>query len=799
MRRNVVAAVLAMFSFNTLAHAQQAAAPPVSAEAASETTGRLPVKRVVLYKNGVGYFEHSTRVRGTQDLNIDFTSAQLNDALKSLTVVDLGDGRITGVRFNSVAPLSERLKSLPLPLSAKASRDDLLKALRGTRVEVRTGATGATGKVLGLDVVKKSVDKSEQVVEETVLTLVTDAGEVRSFNLGPETTVRIADRELADDVNRYLNLIGSSKAVDLRRLTISAAGTGEREIFVSYISEVPVWKSTYRILLDSKHGEKPLVQGWAVVDNTIGEDWKDVQLSLVAGAPQSFVQNISQPMYVRRPEVPLPASAMLTPQTHESAMNAPPPPPPPPAAAEGYGVTVGGRLASGAAGGIGGGRFGMGGGGNAALAGTVNDPTGAVIPGAQVSMRNNRTGAMQSTTTDSNGNYRLNNLSAGDATLVIAMPGFQSKTINNLRLYSGREKEMNSSLEIGTVTETVMVSAAPVSEAAERELAETEAKAVGDFFEYDLKGRVTIGKNQSALVPILQARIDTEKVTLWNEDSNEPLRALWLNNSSGVEFDSGSFNILEDGTFAGEGMLDVLRPGEKRLISYAADPAVRVRVRETPAEEPFSRIQIIKGTMVMTKEERVTKTYAISNSDAAAREVIIEHPVRPEWKLADGTKPEETTASLYRFRVKVEPKQGGQLAVEEYRPLATQVELSDVSDDQIHLLTEQKRMTPALQQAIKRVLDQKGVIDALDAQIRSRQQEDKSIAADQGRIRENMKALKGTPEEKALLQRYTGQLNEQEDRLAVLRSQAADLTLKRQQAADQLDKILVEISLDESF
>jgi hypothetical protein len=102
------------------------------------------VKRVVLYKNGVGYFEHSTHVRGTQDLDIDFTSAQLNDALRSLTVVDWGDGRITGVRFNSVAPLAERLKSLSLPLGAKASRNDLLKALRGTRVEVRNGASGSS-------------------------------------------------------------------------------------------------------------------------------------------------------------------------------------------------------------------------------------------------------------------------------------------------------------------------------------------------------------------------------------------------------------------------------------------------------------------------------------------------------------------------------------------------------------------------------------------------------------------------------------------------------------------------------
>ena len=127
------------------------------------------------------------------------------------------------------------------------------------------------------------------------------------------------------------------------------------------------------------------------------------------------------------------------------------------------------------------------------------------------------------------------------------------------------------------------------------------------------------------------------------------------------------------------------------------------------------------------------------------------------------------------------------------------MELSDVSDDEVTLLTEQKRMTPELKQAIKRVLDQKGVIDALDKQIRIRQQEEKSIAGDQGRIRENMKALKGSLEEKALLQRYTHQLDEQEDRLAALRSQMADLTAKRQQAADQFDKILAEISLDESF
>src|SRR5207302_5152123 len=147
--------------------------------------------------------------------------------------------------------------------------------------------------------------------------------------------------------------------------------------FVSYISEVPVWKSTYRILLPDKPGEKPLVQGWAIVDNTIGEDWKDVRLSLVAGAPQSFIQQISQPYYVHRPVVALPQSVTLTPQTHEAAMMVPPPPPP----VNGRELVTPGSgrgLGPGEAGGVGGGTHSVS--GATGVEGTVKDPSGAAIP-----------------------------------------------------------------------------------------------------------------------------------------------------------------------------------------------------------------------------------------------------------------------------------------------------------------------------------------------------------------------------------------------------------------------------------
>src|SRR5712692_927830 len=130
-----------------------------SPEAASEArqdanpaAAKLPVRRVVLYKNGVGYFEHLGRVRGSQDVHVDFTSAQLNDVLKSLTVLDLSGGRITGVDYNSEAPLARRLATLRLALGEKPTTAEFLGALRGARIEVHSGNSSAiAGKLLSVE------------------------------------------------------------------------------------------------------------------------------------------------------------------------------------------------------------------------------------------------------------------------------------------------------------------------------------------------------------------------------------------------------------------------------------------------------------------------------------------------------------------------------------------------------------------------------------------------------------------------------------------------------------------------
>jgi hypothetical protein len=780
-----------------------------------EATGSasLPVKKVVLYKNGVGYFEHTGRVHGNQELGIEFTTAQLNDVLKSLTVVDLNGGKINGVRYNSVAPLSERLKSLQIPLSEDVTSAAFLIALRGTRVEVRNGAASTLGKVFSVETVKRETSKGG-TLDVTQLAIVTDAGELRLFELGPGVTVRAADSEIREDVSRYLSLVGSTRSKDVRRMTISATGSGDRNLFVSYISEVPVWKSTYRIVVPRAPGT-PFLQGWAIIDNTVGEDWKDVQLSMVSGAPQSFIQNISQPYYTRRPVVPLPQSVMLTPQAHEASME------------EGIGSGAGGGVGSGGGivGGVPGGVGGGTGGGvfragmaskpvspNAAmLSGTVVDPSGAVVPNADVVLRNTATGAVESARTDNNGSYSFSGVEAGPYSLSISSQGFKTTQFSQINLRPGFNSNINATLSLGSVSEAIEVSAGAntsqnsmVMAALRGASAAAEGSALGELFQYSLKEKITVLKNQSALVPIVQSPIDAEKVTLvtTNEDGEvdgTPLRALWMTNSSGLTLDGGTFNILEEDSFAGEGIMDVLHPGERRLLSYAADTAVHVTTESEPLEKTVKRVTIVKGVMKVTREERDTATYTIHNADSTPRQVILEHPIREEWKLAEGTKPEESGSTHYRFRVAVAPGKTEKFVVKESRPAETSIYVSTITDTQVAAFVEEKTIKPPVEEALRRVIAKKNEISEVEQEMRLRQTEMEAIDKDQARLRENMKALKGSPEEKALLQRYTRQLDGQEDRLAVLKKENADLQTKRAALQAQLNGMVQEIAVDETL
>jgi len=782
----------------------------------ASSAGKLPVRRVVLYKNGVGYFEHLGRVRGSQDVHIDFTSAQLNDVLKSLTVLDLSGGRITGVDYNSEAPLARRLGTLRLALSERPSVSEFLGALRGARLEVRA-STGpvVTGKLLSVE--RKTRNSANWTSETDEISLISDTGEVRTVDLNPSTSVRIVDRDLQIEVGKYLGLIASAREQDIRRMTVSTAGAGERNLYVSYISEVPIWKTTYRIVLPSKAEKKPLLQGWAIVDNTVGEDWNDVELSLVAGAPHSFIQQLSEPYYGRRPVVPLPESVELSPQTHGAAMT----------------------------------------GGNGTLVGTVTDPTGAVVSGATVRLLNENNTPVAQNVSDSAGHYIFSGLPVEqNYRLEIESPGFNKTVMSAVNVGPG-ENSLNSTLRLGSTAETVEVSAATstlntdtsetasagsagkmavarrshvgvgpgvgsgagggvavngrnfstlaslsrgvINDSLSAMNAAASGQGLGDLFEYKLKDKVTLKKNQSALVPIAQAEIEAEKVSLWSgmNGSGRPLRGLWLKNTSSLTLDGGSFSVLENEVFAGEGLTDPIKPGERRIVSYATDLGLLVEAGGNSEAQRFQRVKISKGVMTQTSELHERTVYTVKNQDAAARTLIVEHPARSEWKLLPGTRePEERAPGIYRFRIDAPAGATASLPVEESRTLETVYQLSNLDDGQVALFLRQRTITSDVAQALQKITAQKAIVSKLEDEMENRQKDIDRIVDDQGRLRENMKALRGSAEEKALLQRYTKQLDEQETQLESLRKKIEDTEARRDKANEELQEMINGLQIE---
>ncbi|MEI6668158.1 MAG: hypothetical protein WCP29_08375 [Acidobacteriota bacterium] len=681
-------------------------AGPAQTGAPDTTTARLPIKRVVLYKNGVGFFEHLGRVRGTEQVAIDFTSSQLNDVLMSLTTVDLGNGKVTGISFNTDDPANRKLGALSLPLGEDTTLLAVLSALRGARVEVQSATGAVIGRILSVERRTRS-EGDKTSVDARELALVTDGGDIKTFDVTSRLSVRVLEADLRGDLRRYLDIVSSTRQKDLRRMSIATSGAGERQLYVSYISEVPIWKSTYRLVLPSKAGDKPLLQGWAVVDNTIGEDWTNVELSLVAGSPQSFIQPISQPLYGRRPVIPIASAAQLSPQTHDAGlepdqrtaaapMMAPPSPPPPP------------------------------------------------------SPRAMRAGGV-----------------------------------------GGAPAEMAAKSSADSAMDVLYANAGEVGDG-------VRGRDLGDLFEYKLKELVTIRKNQSALVPIVSAPIDAERVSVWSASTPQrPRSAVWLTNTTPFTLDGGSFSVLEAATFTGEGLVEAIKPGEKRLLSYAADLALLVDAKQdSVGPERVSSVRIARGVMIFQREYRDKRTYAVRNEDAKARMLVIEHPNRSGWKLVSAVKPDETAPSVYRFRVPVAAKSSATLLVEEVRPVESSYQVSSVTHDQIAVFVSQRTLTPEIEQALRAVIAKKGEIASVTTDVNARNDETTQVFKDQERLRENLKALKGSAEEKNLVTRYTRQLDEQETRLDAIKREIADLEAKRRKLQGELDAMVQALSFD---
>lgn len=261
------------------------------------------VKRVVLYKHGMGYLERQGKVTDNVTLSMFFRSEQMKDLLTSFFTIDLGGGKITSVQYETEEPLSKRLQDILITVPEQAALSQFLVQLKGASISAKVSNETIDGRVLGVEPINEVV--GGQVVKSGYrLVLLTDSGSVRSFDLMAMSEFTLIDKTLQRDLRRLLDVSLDSKYTNRKKLTLTAEGKGERELRLGYLIEMPVWKCSYRVIFDEK--ESALIQGWALAENATEEDWDDVSLSFVAGNPLSYAMDMYSPYYVSRPNVPIP-------------------------------------------------------------------------------------------------------------------------------------------------------------------------------------------------------------------------------------------------------------------------------------------------------------------------------------------------------------------------------------------------------------------------------------------------------------------------------------------------------------
>jgi len=644
--------------------------------ALSAVAAELPVRQVVLYKHGVGYFERAGQLAAGESVRLDFKASDMDDVLKSLTIEEKG-GKISGLRYDSSEPLAHKLADFPFQLGAAQPLSAVLDQLKGAGIELKFANETVTGAI----VAARLVAADEKHPEREQITLLMDGGDLRNFDLGAASGVRLVDPRLQAQFKDYLAALTDARSKEKRSVYIDSTGGKAREIAASYMIPTPVWKSSYRLILGDA-GE-PTLEGWAIVDNTTGEDWNNVDLSLVSGRPVSFISRLYEPRYVTRPTAELPedrASAPVvyegTVETEADTITAPAPPP---------------------------------------------APAQAPPPAAKA---------------------------------MVSSAGANLRSIEQFA-------RLRKAPAVSTIT-------APAA-----------AGELGELFEYRISTPVTIRRNESAMLPFLQQKVDARKLLIYSDQSStHPMNAAEIANSTGKTLDGGPITVYDAGAYAGEALMETVKTGDKRLISYAVDLGTRITTLFDTKAEVIREIHARQGILTTRSASVEIKTYTIRNVDQKPKTLIIEHPARPEYTLLD-RKPLEKTANAYRFEVKLAPGATEKFPVTEERVYDNSFAITDLTPDVLFTYVRNKNLSDAARKQLEQIANQKQQIAAAAREIERIDRQINDVVRDQERLRQNIMSLNQVSGQQQQVQTYAKQLAGQETQLATLRDRRAELDTKR--------------------
>jgi len=321
------------------------------------------------------------------------------------------------------------------------------------------------------------------------------------------------------------------------------------------------------------------------------------------------------------------------------------------------------------------------------------------------------------------------------------------------------------------------------------------AGAVGELFQYAIDQPVTVARQKSAMLPIVNASVQAEKLSIYNESVRRkfPLNGLRLTNTTGLHLMQGPITVFDGSTYAGDARIEDLQPKEERLISYALDLKMEVEPSQQGGTNEITSINIRKGVIAIRHRLLQTKVYTIRNKAAEKRTVLLEHPFRSDWKLLEPPKPIERTPSVYRFRVVVEPGKTEKLAVNEEQLTSESIGVINADLNMLLLYSRQRAISPKVKEALEKIVAMRNALSDLERRSGQLNQQINDITQEQSRIRENMKVLAQNSE---LYTRYLKKFDDQETQIEGLREQLRKLRAEEETQRKQLDDYVTNLQLD---
>ena len=729
----------------------------------------LKLDRVVLYRNGIGYFERTGDVDGDV-LTIKVRKDQVNDLLKSLTVVDRASGKAVSVSM-PLDPQSWANAAIATLAPGRGNLAEVLDALRGTRVTISTTEGSAAGRITLVEDIQGEPDEPEMRpgmpmpppaprTNDHRVTLI-DGDEMHVVRLSKVRGITLEDGDLAMQINRTLDASAGEGMYQQVDVSIRLTGANSHKLLVSYVAAAPMWKPTYRVVLPKEKKGKALLQGWAVVDNTSGEEWNQISLGLTSGAPIAFRYDLHTPRDVQRSDltesgVRRQAQAMLGESTFQTDDNKPGDAPAPPPMAQ------------------------------------APSPMG--MPAADEADMKKEAWAEGSAGKPASG-ASTRRVSGKAAEFKKSAPKGSGGAISRT-LEEAEQRDRGVRPESGAVDFDALRRST---------LAQARTASVSGLTRFDIDNRVTVPEGTSTMVAIINAEVEGEETFLYRPGGAgmgyeaNPYRVVRFKNATPFVLEPGPISIYAGGSFVGEGLSDTVGTNTSATIPFAVEPGIMVTTGSKYDGDEMRLVKISRGILEIESFARKVTTYTVkSQTMNEGFNVLVRHP-KAGWNYELTTRPDATEdlPDAYLLKVTVPPgKKEGTLSVTEQTPSRREISIWDSPAlpllEKLILATD---LTPEIRAKLQPIVDRRREIGKIDEQLDGlkRQRDVNDQRANE--TRQNLESIQKDQAATALRQKLTKRLDDFSNEGNRLGRDMAELERQRMERRIELEDMLQDLDV----